>query len=128
MVAHTSASPTAGSPTNFADTLPSAQRLELLTKRLNRLVDVLRVVTLELDGHRRQSVHVRLRPDSADLVQVGELVRWFHAETVEITAGVMVLHLTAAPAQCNAFVSMLRPFGVVEFMTTAVSGFGPVGA
>jgi acetolactate synthase-1/3 small subunit len=103
--------------------VPSAQRLELLTKRLNRLVDVLRVVALEPDGHRRQSVYVRLRPDTADLVQVGELVRWFHAETLELTAGVMVLHLTAVPDQCSAFVSMLRPYGVVEFMTTAVSGF-----
>lgn len=43
----------------------SPEGLELLIKRLNRLIDVLRVVTLEPDGHRRQSVYVRLRPAAA---------------------------------------------------------------
>ena len=102
---------------------PSAERLELLTKRLNRLVDVVRVVTLEPDGHRRQSVYVRLRPDATNLAPVGELARWFHAETLELTSGTLVLHLTAAPEQCSAFLSMLRPHGIVEVVTSAVSGF-----
>jgi len=101
----------------------SAQHLELLIKRLNRLVDVLRVVQVEADAHRRQSVYVRLSPGAADLVHVGELARWFHAETLEFAAEVLVLHLTAAPDQCREFVSMLRPYGVVEVMTTAVTGF-----
>jgi acetolactate synthase I/III small subunit len=101
----------------------SPERLELLTKRLNRLVHVRRVVTLEPDGHRRQSVYVRLRLDTADLVQIGQLVRWFRAETLELTAEAMALHLAAAPDQCLAFVSMLRPHGVVEVVTGAVSGF-----
>lgn len=100
----------------------SSARLELLVKRLNRLVDVLRVVALEPGGHRRQSAYVRLRPETADLAQVGELARWFHAETLELTAEVLVLHLTAAPDQCEAFVSMLRPHGIVEVVTSAVSG------
>lgn len=103
--------------------VPSADRLQLLTKRLNRLVDVLRVVTLEPDGHRRQSVYVRLRPEPAGLAQIGELVRWFHAETLELTTEAVVLHLTAAPDQCSAFVSLLRPHGIVEVATSAVSGF-----
>lgn len=101
----------------------SSARLELFVKRLNRLVDVLKVVALEPGGHRRQSVYVRLRPEIADLGQVGDLARWFHAETLELTAEVLVLHLTAAPDQCEAFVSMLRPHGIVEVVTSAVSGF-----
>ncbi|NIH87113.1 hypothetical protein [Amycolatopsis granulosa] len=102
--------------------VPSPDRLELLTKRLNRLVAVLRVVTLEPGGHRRQSVYVKLRPDTADLAQVGELARWFHAETLELSAAAVVLHLTAAPDQCAAFVAMLRPHGIAEVVTSAVSG------
>lgn len=103
--------------------IASSTRLELLVKRLNRLVDVLRVVVLEPGGHRRQSVYVRLRPEVADLGQVGELARWFHAETLELNAEILVLHLTAAPDQCEAFVSMLRPHGIVEVVRSAVSGF-----
>ncbi|MFD2415609.1 hypothetical protein [Amycolatopsis pigmentata] len=49
-----------------------------------------------------------------NLAQIGELARWFHAETLELTAEAVVLHLTATPGRCSAFVSMLRPHGVVE--------------
>jgi acetolactate synthase-1/3 small subunit len=51
---------------------PSPARVELLVKRLNRLVDVLRVVPPEPGGHRRQSVYVRLRPETVALGQIGE--------------------------------------------------------
>nr|WP_271209002.1 acetolactate synthase small subunit [Rhodococcus wratislaviensis]GLK33437.1 acetolactate synthase small subunit [Rhodococcus wratislaviensis] len=103
--------------------VPSEERLALLTKRLNRIVDVTRVVTVGPQGHRRQSVYLRLRPDVTDLVHIGELTRWFRAETLELNTEGMVLHLTASPERCADFVSMLRPHGVIEIMTTACSGF-----
>ncbi|HJP72849.1 MAG TPA: ACT domain-containing protein [Pseudonocardiaceae bacterium] len=59
--------------------VPATERLELLTKRLNRLVDVHQVVTLKQNVHVRQS----LRSHTADLVKIGELVRWFGAEMLE---------------------------------------------
>lgn len=80
--------------------VPATERLELLTKRLNRLVDVHQVVTLKQNVHIIQSVYVSLRSHTADLVQVGELARW-----------------------CHAFASLLRPHGVIEIVTNAVSGF-----
>jgi acetolactate synthase-1/3 small subunit len=107
----------------LAVSVSSERRLELLTKRLNRLVDVRRVVRLEPDEHLRQSVYVRLRPGAAGLVQVGELVRWFGAEILELGSDAIVLHLTATPDRCSAFASMLGPHGVVEVVTSAVSGF-----
>ncbi|MEW2507768.1 hypothetical protein AB0878_45640 [Amycolatopsis sp. NPDC047767] len=103
--------------------VPCQERLELLVKRLNRLVEVLRVVCVEPDGHLRQSVYVRLRPDAGSLAPVGELTRWFRAEILELNKDGLVLHLAAAPDRCAAFVSLLRPHGIVEVTTTALSGF-----
>ena len=103
--------------------VPSADRLELLTKRLNRLVDVTRVIIVGSRGHRRQSIYMRLRPDLADLVRIGELTRMFGAETLELSSRGMVLCLTATPERCADFESMLRPHGVAEVATSAVSAF-----
>jgi acetolactate synthase-1/3 small subunit len=103
--------------------VPATERLELLTKRLNRLVDVHQVVTLKQNVHLRQSVYVSLRSHTADLVEVGELARWFGAEMLELGNEALVLHLTATPERCHAFASLLRPHGVIEIVTNAVSGF-----
>ncbi|RYF59816.1 MAG: hypothetical protein EOO27_08030 [Comamonadaceae bacterium] len=103
--------------------VPSQERLEFLTKRLNRLVDVTRVVTVGSTGHRRQSIYVRLRPDVTDLVHIGELTRMFGAETLELNSEGMLLFLTATPERCTDFESMLRLHGVMEVMTSAVSAF-----
>ncbi|MFB7859445.1 hypothetical protein [Rhodococcus qingshengii] len=101
----------------------SANRLELLTKRLNRLVAVAQVITVGSRGHLRQSIYMRLRPNPVDLVRIGELTRIFGAETLELSNKGMALCLTATPERCADFESMLRPLGVVEIMTSAVSAF-----
>jgi acetolactate synthase-1/3 small subunit len=101
----------------------SADRLELLTKRLNRLVDVTRVIIVGARGHLRQSIYLRLRPNPVDLARIGELTRMFGAETLELSSRGMALCLTATPERCADFESMLCPLGVVETMTSAVSAF-----
>lgn len=106
----------------------SREGLELLTKRLNRLVDVRRVVILEPDGHRTQSMYIRLQTAAADLVRISELIREFSVEIVEATAESTVLHVSASPGRCSTFVSMVRPYGVVEVVMSAVSGFVPANA
>lgn len=103
----------------------SRDGLELLTKRLNRLIDVRRVVILEPDEHRTQSMYITLQTEAAGLVHISELVRLFPVEIVERSAESMVLYLSASPDRCSSFLSMVRPYGVAEVVTSAVSGFLP---
>ncbi|MDV6212773.1 hypothetical protein R3Q08_31455 [Rhodococcus erythropolis] len=103
--------------------VPTKQRLELLTKRLNRLADVYKVVVLGPGSHRRQSVYVRLRPSSSDGLDLFSLIQSFCAETLKVTDREVVVHLNAPPERCTAFETALAPYRVVEAMRSAVSAF-----
>ncbi|WP_143549063.1 hypothetical protein [Rhodococcus sp. ACS1] len=103
----------------------SDERLEFLTKRLNRLIDVQRVVVLEQDCPRRQSVYVRLNPDAADLKQIWSLVTRFDAEVLDIDEAGTMLHLNASPDRCVNFISMLRPHNIIEVVASAISAARP---
>lgn len=111
--------------------VPSESRLELLVKRLNRMVDVTKVVVLEPDAHHRQSTYVLVRPQVADLLHVSKIVQSYRAETLEFTEHSVLVHLNASPESCEAIVADLEPFGVVEVVTGTVasfrSGLRPVG-
>ncbi|WP_033295443.1 ACT domain-containing protein [Amycolatopsis jejuensis] len=95
---------------------------ELLIKRMNRLVDVVKVVGITGDGnHWRQAVFVALRPESDDLVHIGRIVGRFGAEILDSDARDVRVHLSAHPEQCAEFVEELRPYGVQETLFGAVS-------
>jgi acetolactate synthase-1/3 small subunit len=96
--------------------------LELVIKRLNRLIDVVKVIDLGSESHHRRSLFVRLRPVPSDVIHVGEIARQFAAEVLELTPTAAMLHLSASPERCDHFVSMLQPYTVIEVIRGAVSG------
>ncbi|MBF4479706.1 acetolactate synthase small subunit [Rhodococcus rhodochrous] len=103
--------------------VPSESRLELLTKRLNRMVDVTKVVVLEPDSHHRQSTYVLARPDAADALHVSKVIQAYQAETLELTSHGVLLHLNASPESCATFVADLKPYNVVEVVAGTVTSF-----
>ncbi|WP_455902107.1 hypothetical protein [Rhodococcus gordoniae] len=103
--------------------VPSQSRLELLTKRLNGMVDVTKVVVLEPDAHHRQSIYVLARPDVADALRVSKIIQAYRAETLELTNHSVLLHLNASPESCAIFVADLVPYNVVEVVAGTVTSF-----
>jgi acetolactate synthase-1/3 small subunit len=111
--------------------VPSESRLELLIKRLNRMVDVTKVVVLEPEAHHRQSTYVLVRPQVGDTLRVSKIILSYGAETLEVTDHRVLVHLNASPDSCAAFVADLEPFDVVEAVSGSVasfrSGLRPIG-
>ena len=109
----------------------SAAEIEFVAKRLNRLIDVVKVIDVSAArSHQRRSVFVKLRPAADELVHVSEIVRLFAAEVIEVTPAVITLYISASPARCDEFLAMLMPYTVVEATPSAVFGIrsGPNGA
>lgn len=101
----------------------SDRERELLVKRLNRLVDITKVIQLPDKGsYWRQTVFVVLQPEPENLVYIGQIAGTFGAEVLESGAGDVRLHLSADPQRCRDFVDSLRPFGLEEVLLGAVSG------
>jgi acetolactate synthase I/III small subunit len=101
----------------------SMNEVELVANRLNRLVDVIKVIDVSSEpSHQRRSMFVRVRPAASDLMQVSEVARFFAAEVLEVTPAMTVLYLSASPRQCERFLALLAPYGTVEALPGDVSG------
>ncbi|WAX58484.1 hypothetical protein M6B22_06890 [Jatrophihabitans cynanchi] len=95
--------------------------VSLLVKRLNRLIDVVRVIAAGTAAvHQRRSVFVTLQPDPDDASAVDELVGLFGAEVLDVRPAGMTLHLAADPRHCEHFVAVLEPYTIVETVAGAV--------
>jgi acetolactate synthase I/III small subunit len=106
------------------DALP----LEQVTKQLNKLVEVLKVVELEFDHSvQRELVLVKVRADAGTRSQILEVVQMFRAKVVDVAADSLVLEATGDEGKLTALLEMLQQYGVKELVQSGrvAVGRGP---
>ena len=94
--------------------------LEQITKQLNKLVEVLKIVELDDESVRRELVLIKLRADPANRSQIIEIVQLFRAKTVDVHNDSLVIEATGSPDKLDALLQMLRPFGVRELVQSGL--------
>ena len=93
------------------------QPLEQVTKQLNKLVNVLKIVELENDNAvARDHVLVKVRTDATTRSQVLEAVTLFRARVIDVVSDSVVIEVTGDSAKCQAFIKVLEPFGIKELV------------
>jgi len=93
------------------------QPLEQVTKQLNKLVNVLKIVELEDDSSvSRDHMLVKVRTDASTRSQVLEAVTLFRARVIDVVSDSVVIEVTGDSAKCNAFIKVLEPFGIKELV------------
>jgi acetolactate synthase I/III small subunit len=100
------------------------QVLEQITKQLNKLVEVLKIVELDPSAVRRELVLVKVRVDPEQRGQVVELTQLFGAKAVDVTADSFTIEATGSPAKLDAFLSLLEPFGIRELVQSGLVALG----
>jgi len=98
--------------------------LEQVTKQLNKLVEVLKIVQLESDAARRQLVLVKVRADQSTRSQVLDVVQLFQAKAVDITPETITIEAVGTPERLDMLVRILEPFGVRELVQSGVVAIG----
>ena len=89
--------------------------LEQVTKQLNKLVNVLKIVELESDGAvERELMLVKVRADAATRGQVLETVQLFRAKVVDVATDAVTIEATGDSGKLNAMLRVLEPFGIRE--------------
>jgi len=93
------------------------QPLEQVTKQLNKLINVLKIVELE-DGASvtRDHMLIKVKTDASTRSQVLEAVTLFRARVVDVVSDSVVTEVTGDSAKCNAFIKVLEPFGIKELV------------
>ena len=102
--------------------------LEQVTKQLNKLVEVLKVVELEnASAVQRQVMLIKVRADAATRSQVLEMVQMFRAKVVDVSTDALTIEATGSTDKLRALLEVLEPFGVKELVQSGLVAIGRGG-
>jgi acetolactate synthase-1/3 small subunit len=99
--------------------------LEQVTKQLNKLINVLKIVELPPTAAvHRELLLIKVRADSVVRAQVVTVVDMFRAHVVDVTTDSMTIEAAGTTDKLEALVRMLEPFGVREMVQSGMVALG----
>ena len=99
--------------------------LEQITKQLNKLINVIKIVELEPESAvQRDHFLIKVKTDAATRSQVLEAVDLFRAKVIDVVADALIIEITGDASKCQAFVKVLEPFGIKELVQSGVLAMG----
>ena len=102
--------------------------LEQVTKQLNKLVNVLKIVELDTTASvQRELLLVKVKADMATRAQVLEVVQLFRAKVVDVAADAVTIEATGTTDKLEAFIRVLEPFGIRELVQSGLVAVGRGG-
>jgi len=99
--------------------------LEQVTKQLNKLIEVLKVVELDAAASvQRELLLVKVRADLASRSHVLETVQLFRAKVVDVAPDAVVIEATGNSDKLDALLRVLEPFGIKELVQSGMVAVG----
>ena len=99
--------------------------LEQVTKQLNKLVNVLKIVELDpATSVQRELLMVKVRADAESRSQVLETVQLFRAKVVDVSPDSVVIEATGNTEKLDALLRVLEPFGIKELVQSGMVAMG----
>ena len=91
--------------------------IEQVTKQLNKIIPVLKVVRLEEDSTiARGIILVKVNADNTNRPQVVDAANIFRARVVDVAQDSVVIEATGTPGKLRALLEVLESFGVRELV------------
>jgi acetolactate synthase-1/3 small subunit len=95
--------------------------LEQVTKQLNKLINVLKIVELDdTTAIARQLVLIKVKADDKTRGAVLELVELFRAKVVDVGTDAVTVEATGSVDKLDAFLEVLSPYGIKEIVQSGV--------
>lgn len=95
--------------------------LEQVTKQLNKLINVIKIVELEPETSvLREHMLIKVRADPAVRSQILEVVNLFRARAVDVSNDAIVIEITGDSQKNAAFLKFLEPYGVKELVQSGL--------
>lgn len=99
--------------------------LEQITKQLNKLVNVIKIVELDPEQSvAREHMLIKVRVDNSTRSQVLEAVSLFRARVVDVATDALVIEVTGNSAKISAFLKVLEPYGIKELAQSGLLAIG----
>ncbi|MDH5301053.1 MAG: acetolactate synthase small subunit [Gammaproteobacteria bacterium] len=105
-------------------TTGSKEIIEQITKQLNKLIDVIKLIELTDGQHiERELMMVKVKTTSADLrEEVKRISDIFRGRVIDVTPGSYIVELTGTSEKLDAFLAALGSELILEVVRTGVSG------
>ena len=104
--------------------------LEQITKQLNKLVNVIKIVEQEDDNSvSREIALIKVRADAGTRGQIVEAVNLFRARVIDVSPESLIVEATGTPAKFEALLRVLEPYGIREIVQSGLVSLsrGPRG-
>jgi acetolactate synthase-1/3 small subunit len=99
--------------------------IEQITKQLNKLIDVVKVVDLSEAGHiERELMLVKVRAEGESREEMKRMSDIFRGRIVDVTDKTYTIELTGAGYKLDAFLEALDKEAILETVRTGASGIG----
>ena len=99
--------------------------LEQVTKQLNKLVNVLKIVELDPSTSvQRELLLVKVKADAESRSKVLETVQLFRAKVVDVSPESVVIEATGNAEKLEALLRVLEPFGIKELVQSGMVAVG----
>ncbi len=95
------------------------QVVEQITKQLNKLIDVIKVVDyMEIDHVEREMVLIKVSPKKNDKAEFLKLAEIFRGRIIDSGPTTFTVQITGKKHKIAAFIELIKPFGIKEFVRT----------
>jgi acetolactate synthase-1/3 small subunit len=108
----------------------SDEIIEQITKQLNKLIDVVKLVDLSEGSHlERELMMIKVRAERTQREEIKRLVDIFRGKIIDVTDTSYIIEMTGAVSKLDAFIQTISDDLIVEVVRTGPSGIarGPKG-
>jgi len=101
----------------------SDEVIEQITKHLNKLVDVIKVIDLNDSRHiERELMLIKLQAKGGNREEIKRLVDIFRGRIIDVTENTYTIEMTGAGDKLDAFINALDEKDILEVVRSGISG------
>lgn len=104
-------------------TIGDDSKIEQITKQLNKLIDVVKLVDLSEGDHvEREIMLIKVRASGTQRGEVKRCADIFRGQIVDVWPNIFVIQLTGASDKLDAFIEAIGEASILEVVRSGVSG------
>ncbi|MFC3419820.1 acetolactate synthase small subunit [Salinicoccus hispanicus] len=108
----------------FVVEISDTNKIEQLTKQLNKQIDVLKVNDITDKAIvQRELALIKVTSTSASRAEIQGVIEPFRARVLDVSRDSLVIEVTGRPDKIEALIDLLQPYGIKDMTRTGVTAF-----
>ena len=93
---------------------------EQMINQLRKQINVKKVEVLDDSAIQRELMLIKVKNDSTTRAEIMTAVDVFRAKVIDYSTGEMCIEVTGDPTKMDAFISLMKPYGILEMCRTGI--------